>query len=380
MSLDGLPDFPFRLAHQDGEARAGVLETPRGDVQTPCFMPVGTKGTVKAMTPERLKNAGAQVILANTYHLALRPGSATVRELGGLHRFMGWDGPILTDSGGYQVFSLKDTSHVDDSGVEFWSIYDGSKQVFTPERAVREQQTLGSDIIMCLDQCPPGGAGGNELAEAVRRTSLWAERCKRVHRAEEGMGGDGPQMLIGICQGGIDPELRRESVEQLLEIGFPGYAIGGLSVGEERAAMLETTELCAGLLPKDRLRYFMGIGDPEGLVEAVARGVDVFDCVLPTRTARTGTVFTSEGRLNLRNAEYATSREPLEEGCPCAACRSFSRGALRHFVMQKEIMGLALLTEHNLTFLARLVARAREAIVKGEFAQFRGSVGFGGAC
>jgi queuine tRNA-ribosyltransferase len=368
--LDGIPDFPFRLEARDGSARAGVLETPRGAVLTPCFMPVGTKGTVKAMTPDRLRSVGTQIILANTYHLALRPGSEVVRELGGLHRFMGWEGSILTDSGGYQVFSLRDTARIDDSGAQFASVYDGSRQVFTPERAMAEQAALGADLVMCLDQCPPGTATQEEVAQAVRRTALWAARCKQAHGERGGVGADGPQMLLGIAQGGVVTELRRRSVEGLLEIGFPGYAIGGLTVGEDREAMLDATEMTAALLPEDRLRYFMGIGDPCGLLEVIARGMDMFDCVLPTRTARMGTAFTKQGRLNLRNAEHALSTGPLEVGCPCTACTQFSRGAIRHFVMQREILGLSLLSEHNLRFLMRLVSSAREAIVGGRFAAF----------
>ena len=373
--LDGLPDFPFRVEASDGSARAGVIETPRGAVRTPCFMPVGTKGTVKAMAPDRLHAAGAQIILANTYHLALRPGSDVVKRLGGLHAVMQWDGPILTDSGGYQVFSLRDTARIDDTGAVFRSIYDGSRQVFTPERAMAEQQTLGADLIMCLDQCPPGSASASEVRDAVTRTSLWAARCKEAHVAAGGLGSDGPQMLLGIAQGGVDPGLRRTSIERLLEIGFPGYAIGGLTVGEDREAMLETTAFAAGLLPADRIRYFMGIGDPRGILEVIARGVDIFDCVLPTRTARMGTAFTRTGKLNLRNAEHALSTEPLEAGCACRACTGFSRGVLRHLVMQKEILGLMLITEHNLTFLGGMVSEAREAIARGEFAAFARSWG-----
>jgi queuine tRNA-ribosyltransferase len=370
-TFDGLPDFPFTLEAQDGEARAGFIETPRGVVTTPCFMPVGTKGTVKAMTPDRLKAVGAQIILANTYHLALRPGSDAVRRLGGLHAFMQWDGPILTDSGGYQVFSLRDTAKMDDEGVAFQSIYDGSKHVFTPERSMAEQRALGADFIMCFDQCPPGCATEAEVADAVRRTSVWAERCKRAHQENGGLGTDGPQMLLGIMQGGVLPDLRKTSAERLREIGFPGYAIGGLTVGEDRNAMLETTSLACSLLPQDRLRYFMGIGDPEGLIEVIGRGVDLFDCVLPTRTARMGTAFTSSGRVNIRHAEHAYSTGPLDPECPCPACTGFSRGAIRHFFMQKEILAIILLTEHNLTFLTRLVRQAREAIVEGRFAAFR---------
>ena len=369
-TFDGLPDFPFTLEARDGRARAGLIHTPRGIVRTPCFMPVGTKGTVKVISPERLRAIGAQIILGNTYHLALRPGSDVVQALGGLHRFMQWDGPILTDSGGYQVFSLRATAHIDDSAVEFRSIYDGSKHAFSPERAMAEQEALGADFIMCLDQCPPGTASEAEIEEAVGRTARWAARCKQAHLERGGLGTDGPQMLLGIAQGGVIPRLRRESVERLLEIGFPAYAIGGLTVGEDRNAMLETTEYTASLLPDNRLRYFMGIGDPAGILEVIHRGIDIFDCVLPTRTARMGTAFTPQGRLNMRNAEHTLSTAPLEEGCPCTACRGFTRGAIRHFIMQKEMLGAMLLTEHNLSFLTRLVAGAREAIIAGTYSDF----------
>ncbi|MHB9148783.1 MAG: tRNA guanosine(34) transglycosylase Tgt [Thermoleophilia bacterium] len=366
-----LPAFPFELIRTDGDARAGVLSTPRGDVPTPSFMPVGTKGTVKAISPQRLREIGAKIVLANTYHLALRPGSDTVADLGGLHSFMGWPGPILTDSGGFQVFSLRSTARIDEAGVTFRSIYDGSLHTFTPEKAMREQQLLGADMVMCFDECPPAGAGVEVARDAVRRTTDWARRCRAAHLEAEGLGTDGPQMLFGIVQGGIDPRLRRLSAAGLVEIGFPAYAIGGLSVGEEREAMLETTALTASLLPVARPRYFMGIGDPVGLLEVIDRGIDMFDCVLPTRVARMGTAFTWRGRVNLRNAEHAHSREPLEPDCPCQACSTFTLGALRHFVMQKEILGLQLLTEHNLLFLFRLVEAARSAIVEGRYAAFK---------
>lgn len=372
--VDGIPYFPFRIEVTDGEARAGLLETPRGTVKTPCFMPVGTRGAVKAAHPEQLERAGAQIILANTYHLALRPGSEVVEKLGGLHSFMQWPGPILTDSGGYQVFSLRDTAVIAADGVAFRSIYDGSRHIFTPERAMAEQRALGADLVMCFDECPPGSATPTDVAAAVERTSSWAERCKRDHQRHGGQGSDGPQMLLGIVQGGVYPELRKRSAERLLEIGFPAYAIGGLTVGEDRSAMLETTELTCQMLPADKVRYFMGIGDPQGVVEVIARGVDLFDCVLPTRTARMGTAFTSQGRINLRNAEHRLSSAPLEEGCPCRACTGYSRGVLRHLVMQREILGLMLLTEHNLTYLFRLVAEARRAILEGRFEAFRRAV------
>ncbi len=371
MTAARLPAFPFELEAVDGAARAGSLQTPRGQVRTPCFMPVGTKGTVKAMPPDRLRAIGAGIILANTYHLALRPGSETVAALGGLHRFMGWDGPILTDSGGFQVFSLKDTAVIDEEGVIFRSIYDGSQHTFTPERAMREQRLLGADFVMCFDECPPAGASREAVAGAVRRTEAWAARCRAAHIEAGGVGTGGPQMLFGIVQGGVHEDLRRASVEGLVALDFPGYAIGGLSVGEERGAMLETTEFTAALLPRDRPRYFMGIGDPAGLLDAIERGIDLFDCVLPTRIARMGTAFTAGGRLNLRNAEHARSTAPLEPDCPCLACTSFTRGALRHFVMQKEILGLQLLSDHNLVHLFRLVDGARRAILEGRFGSYK---------
>ncbi|NLE74435.1 MAG: tRNA guanosine(34) transglycosylase Tgt [Actinobacteria bacterium] len=366
-----MPSFPFSVVHRDGHARAGLLHTPRGVVRTPCFMPVGTKGTVKGVTPETLAGAGGQIVLANTYHLSLRPGSKLVRDLGGLHRFMGWDGPLLTDSGGFQVFSLLDTARITTEGVTFRSVYDGSAQHFTPERSIREQEILGADMIMCFDECAPAEAPREAVAGAVRRTSAWAARCRAAHAEVGGQGTDGPQMLLGIVQGGIYPDLRVESTHQLLELDFPGYAVGGLSVGEDRSAMLECTAVVTELLPEEQIRYFMGIGDPPGILEVIERGVDLFDCVLPTRTARMGTAFTSGGRINLRNAEHATSKDPLDEGCPCTACRSFSRGVLRHLVMQREILGILLLSEHNLTFLFSLVERARQAIVEGSFAAFK---------
>lgn len=367
----GLPSFPFELTAVDGSARAGVVHTPRGSVATPCFMPVGTKGTVKAMPPDRLRAVGAAIILANTYHLSLRPGTDTVQGLGGLHRFMGWDGPILTDSGGFQVFSLKDTAAIDEDGVTFRSVYDGSLHTFTPERAMAEQRRLGADFVMCFDECPPADAPRAAVEAAVRRTHAWAARCRAAHADADGLGADGPQMLLGIVQGGVHEDLRRASVEGLVELDFPGYAIGGLSVGEDRSAMLDVTEYTAALLPPDRLRYFMGIGDPAGLLDAIERGIDLFDCVLPTRIARMGTAFTRAGRVNLRNAEHARSTAPLDPDCLCRACADFSRGALRHFVMQKEILGLQLLTEHNLFHLTRLVAGARAAVLEGRFAEFK---------
>jgi queuine tRNA-ribosyltransferase len=324
-------------------------------------MPVGTKATVKTVDPDELRALGTTILLGNTYHLHFRPTEDLIAELGGLHRFMGWDGPILTDSGGFQVFSLRDTiAAVDDDGVTFNSVYDGSPERFTPETVAAIQAKLGSDIAMCLDICPPTDVPRAELAEAVRRTTLWASRQLAAPRAEG-------QLLFGIAQGAADPELRRRSIAEIAELGFDGHALGGLAIGEERGLMFGTTAWAAMELPADRPRYFMGIGDPEGVLEVIARGVDMFDCVLPTRTARTGSAVTSEGRLNLRNARFARDERPLDEGCSCPACSRFSRAYIRHLVNQQEILGLRLLSLHNLRFLLDLVAAARQAIERGEF-------------
>jgi queuine tRNA-ribosyltransferase len=355
----------FSVTATDGAARAGVLHTAHGDVPTPAFMPVGTKGTVKTLDPAELRELGTTILLGNTYHLHFRPGDDVVEELGGLHRFMGWDGPILTDSGGFQVFSLRDTIvATDDDGVTFRSVYDGSAARFTPEIAAEVQARLGADVAMCLDICPPAGVPRAELAEAVRRTTLWAARQRQAPRAPG-------QLLFGIAQGGSDPELRRRSIEEVVALGFDGYALGGLAVGESRDEMFEATGWAAPLLPADLPRYFMGIGDPEGVLEVVERGIDMFDCVLPTRTARTGSALTWEGRLNLRNARFARDPRPLHEDCACPACRRFSRAYLRHLVNQQELLGLRLLSLHNLRFVLDLTARAREAVERGAFAAFK---------
>jgi queuine tRNA-ribosyltransferase len=354
----------FTVTATDGEARAGVLRTAHGDVPTPAFMPVGTKGTVKSVHPDELRALGATIVLGNTYHLHFRPGEDVVADLGGLHRFMGWDGPILTDSGGFQVFSLRDTIlAVDDDGVTFRSVYDGRPERLTPERAAAIQAALGSDVAMCLDICPPADVPRAELAEAVRRTTLWAGRQRRAARA------DG-QLLFGIAQGGAEPELRRRSIAEVVELDFDGHALGGLAVGESREEMLDAVAWAAPLLPADRPRYFMGIGDPEGILAVIARGMDMFDCVLPTRTARTGSALTREGRLNLRNARFARDPAPLDEDCPCPACERFSRAYIRHLVNQHELLGLRLLSLHNLRFVLDLTAGARAAIERGELASF----------
>ena len=354
----------FTLESTDGDARAGVLHTRHGDVRTPVFMPVGTKATVKAVDPDELRALGASIVLGNTYHLHFRPGEDVVDELGGLHAFMGWDGPILTDSGGFQVFSLRDTLlAVDDDGVTFRSVYDGQSERLTPELAAAIQAKLGSDVAMCLDVVLPAGASRRDLEEAVRRTTAWAARQRVAPRA------DG-QLLFGISQGSTDAELRKRSTEELAALDFDGNAIGGLAIGEDRGAMFDTTSFATSLLPADKPRYFMGIGDPEGVLEVIGRGVDMFDCVLPTRTARTGSALTWEGRLNLRNASFARDARPLDEDCTCPACSRFSRAYVRHLVNQQEILGLRLLSVHNLRFLLELTAGARAAIERGELAAY----------
>jgi queuine tRNA-ribosyltransferase len=355
----------FTVTASDGEARAGVLRTPHGDVPTPAFMPVGTKATVKGIDPERLRELGTTILLGNTYHLHFRPGADLIAELGGLHRFMGWDGPILTDSGGFQVFSLRDTIvRTDDDGVTFRSVYGGEEARFTPELTAEIQRKLASDIAMCLDVCPQAGLPRREIELAVTRTTLWARRQLAAARAAR-------QLLFGIAQGGTEPQLRRRSIEEIAGLGFDGHALGGLSVGEDRELMLDTVSWAAPLLPADRPRYFMGIGDPAGILEVVERGVDMFDCVLPTRLGRTGSALTWEGRLNLRNQRFARDARPLEEGCPCRACTGFSRAYLRHLVNQQELLGLILLSEHNVRFLLDVTAAARAAIERGDLAAYK---------
>jgi queuine tRNA-ribosyltransferase len=355
----------FTLEASDGVARAGVIHTAHGEIRTPAFMPVGTKGSVKTLTPTEVRELGADVILGNAYHLHFRPGEDVIAELGGLHAFTGWNGPILTDSGGFQVFSLRDTHvRVDDESVTFRSVYDGSTERLTPEGVAAIQERLGSDIAMCLDICPPADVSRQEHEQAVRRTQLWAERQVDAPRAPG-------QLRFAIAQGGTDPELRRGSIEGIVALPFDGFALGGLAVGESREEMLDTVGWAAPLLPESRPRYFMGLGDAEGILEVIARGIDMFDCVLPTRTARTGSALTARGRLNLRNARFARDPRPLEEGCGCPACNGFSRAFVRHLVNQQELLGLRLLSLHNLWFTLRLTAGARDAITRGAFDAYR---------
>jgi queuine tRNA-ribosyltransferase len=337
-----------------------LLRTPHGAVETPAFMPVGTKGTVKGLTPGDLRAAGAGIVLGNTYHLYLRPGADLVREAGGLHAFTAWDGPMLTDSGGYQVFSLARTRRISEKGVEFASVYDGSLHTFTPELVTRVQEELGADIAMVLDECPPANASREYHAESLRRTARWAGRCKEAH-------GRADQALFGIVQGGLFPDLRRESLERTVEVGFPGYAVGGLSVGEPREEMLRTLALTAPMLPADKPRYFMGIGDPVGILQVIGLGVDIFDCVLPTRLARHGAALTAAGRINLRNARYRRDLDPLDPECSCETCSGYSRAYLSHLVREDELLGHRLITLHNVSFTVDLCGRAREEIRSGGY-------------
>ena len=346
----------------DGDARTGTITTARGTFRTPCFMPVGTRGAVRTLSSADLEALGAEIVLANTYHLMLRPGTDVVAKLGGLHGFMAWDRHVLTDSGGYQVFSL--SPKVDDDGVTFRSTYDGTTHRLTPEDAVAVQEQLGADIQMVLDVCPPLPSPLDVLRTAVERTASWARRAKSVHRREG-------QALFGIVQGGVDPTLRNESARRTVEIGFDGYGIGGLSVGESRPEMLEALDACVGELPVDRPRYLMGVGDPIGLAEAVARGVDLFDCVLPTRLARHGTVLTSGGRLSLRNAAYRDDDGPLDPACSCPVCARWSRAYLRHLQMTGEPGSARLVTIHNVSWIFGLVERLRSAVGDGTLTTLR---------
>jgi queuine tRNA-ribosyltransferase len=357
--------FSFDLIQEDDRtaARAGVMHTSRGDIPTPVFAPVGTLATVKTMTPADLRELGATLILANTYHLYLRPGADLVARMGGLHRFMGWDGPILTDSGGFQVFSLEGLRQITDQGVTFRSHIDGSTHTFTPELVIETQEKMGADIIMAFDECPdPTDYDYN--VQALERTHRWAERCLVAKTRDD-------QALFGILQGGVFADLRAQSAEFLTSLDFAGYGIGGLSVGETKPQMHAMLEVLHPLLPRHKPRYLMGVGSPEDLFECVARGVDQFDCVLPTRIARNGAVLTHRGRLNLRNAQFAEDPAPIEEDCACYTCRTFSRAYLRHLIVAKEITALRLTTLHNLHFMLETMRRIRRSILDGTFADYK---------
>jgi queuine tRNA-ribosyltransferase len=351
--------FEFDLLAQSGRARAGVFHTPHGDLPTPVFAPVGTAATVKALTPAQLHELGATLVLSNTYHLYLRPGDELIRDLGGLHRFMNWDGPLLTDSGGFQVFSLSNTRQIDDDGVTFKSHIDGSTHRFTPEKSIAIQENLGADIIMAFDECPPP-LDRDYNREALDRTHAWAARCLASKRRDD-------QALFGISQGGIFPDLREESARYLTGLDLPGYAIGGLAVGETKEQMHATLEVVNAILPAHKPRYLMGVGSPEDLVNSVRRGVDIFDCVLPTRLARNGAAMTRTGRLNMKNAPYARDARPIEEGCTCYCCSHFTRAYVRHLVVSDEILGAVLLTQHNVHLLLTLMREMRAAILDGAF-------------
>ena len=356
-------DFTLLASDTATAARRGSFTTSHGVIETPVFMPVGTRATVKGVTTPQLRDLGAQVLLSNTYHLFLRPGSDVVREAGGLHRFMNWDRAILTDSGGFQIFSLADTLKLSDNGVEFRSILDGAKHFWTPEENMRIQAGLGADIIMQLDQCPPYPAERELVATAVRRSADWAARCRTAHRRED-------QALFGIVQGGVFEDLRLESVSRLVELDLPGYGIGGYSVGEPHELMLESLGPVCEAMPADKPRYLMGVGNPTTILQAIGLGVDMFDCVLPTRTARMGTAFSSAGRMNLRNAQFARDFGPLDPRCTCTTCTEYSRAYLRHLVTTKEMLASTLLSLHNLHFLLDLTARARVAIEQGRYGDF----------
>jgi queuine tRNA-ribosyltransferase len=354
----------FTLHATDSRARAGLLATPRGSVETPVFMPVGTQATVKGLTPEMLRAAGARIILGNTYHLALRPGDELIRALGGLHRFMHWDGPILTDSGGFQVFSLAAQVKIADEGARFRSHIDGTPLELTPERAVEIQQNLGSDIAMVLDECAPAQSGPEVMREAVRRSILWAERCKQHHNRSD-------QALFAIVQGGLNLDLRAECAERLIAIDFPGYALGGFSVGESPEEMHALLPACAALLPEEKPRYLMGVGRPEDLLTGVAAGIDLFDCVMPTRNGRNALAFTMDGPIRLRNARHRRDSTPVESGCDCYCCANYSRAYLHHLFAADEMLGPTLLSLHNVAFYLRLMRDSRAAIEAQTFAGFR---------
>jgi len=366
-------DFTLQAVDTSTQARAGVFHTAHGPIETPVFMPVGTQATVKSMSPADLHACGANIILANAYHLDLRPGSELVREAGGLHRFECWDRPILTDSGGYQVFSLRDISKITEEGVVFRSHIDGSRHFFSPETVTDIQHSLGADIIMMFDECPPSQAPEEAIAAAVDRTIRWATRCTEAHLQGPSYHGY-PQALFGIVQGGTLDGQRERCVRELVTLGCPGYAIGGLAVGEENREMYRVAQLTAGMLPADRPRYLMGVGMPQDILECIERGIDMFDCVLPTRNGRNGMAFTSCGRLNIRNACHTRAFEqPLDPHCDCYVCRTFSRAYIRHLVSAGEILGLRLLTYHNIFFYVHLASEARRHILGGSYGEWKRS-------
>ena len=355
-------EFSFQLLAQDGQARRGVIHTPRGDIRTPAFMPVGTAATVKAMMPESVAATGADILLGNTYHLMLRPGAERVARLGGLHQFMNWQKPILTDSGGFQVMSLSELRKLTEEGVTFRSHIDGSKHMLSPERSMEIQRLLGSDIVMCFDECPALPADRDRIASSMQLSMRWAKRSRQAFGTRPG------HALFGIQQGGLEQDLRRESAEALQEIGFEGYAIGGLAVGEGQEAMFGCLDTAPGMLPQDKPRYLMGVGKPDDIVGAVKRGVDMMDCVLPSRSGRTGQAWTRRGQVNIKNARHADDPRPLDEHCTCPACRNYSRAYLHHVFRAQEMISGMLLTWHNLHYFQEVMQAMRDAIEVGQFA------------
>ena len=361
------PAITYELLHQDKKtgARRGVVHTPHGDIQTPVFMPVGTQATVKSMTPEELKDIGAQIILSNTYHLYLRPGEKLVKEVGGLHKFMNWDKPILTDCGGFQVFSLSDLRTITEDGVEFKSHLDGSKHFFSPEKVMQIEEDLGADIIMSFDECCPYPSTYEYTKNSMERTTRWAIRCKEAHKNTETQG------LFGIIQGGFYKDLRKQSAEDLIKLDFPGYAIGGISVGEPKEEYIDILKYTAPLMPENKPRYLMGVGSPDYLIEAAMAGVDMCDCVLPTRIARNGTAMTWNGKVVVRNGAYSRDFSPLDPECDCYTCKNYTRAYIRHLINTNEILGTRLLSTHNLYFLTKLMERVRKEIENDNLLNFK---------
>jgi queuine tRNA-ribosyltransferase len=364
MGRDDIMKVKYELKHNDGNARYGVLHTNRGSFETPMFMPVGTQATVKMLTPEELKECHSAVVLSNTYHLWLRPGEDIVASAGGLHKFMNYDGPMLTDSGGFQVFSLADIRNIEEEGVHFKSHIDGSALFLSPEKSMEIQQKLGADIAMCFDECPAYPSTYDYMKNSVERTLRWAKRCKDSHNRED-------QSLFGIVQGGEYEDLRKHSAIETVNIGFDGYAIGGTSVGEDKDTMYRMIDYSICYLPTDKARYLMGVGDPLDILEGVERGIDMFDCVLPTRIARHGNAFTHTGKMNLKNAKYKTDFTPLESECDCYTCRNYTRGYIRHLLIADEALAGRLLSIHNIRFLIKLVEDIREAIKEDHFSEFK---------
>ena len=360
--------FSFSIAATDGKARTGTISMLRGEIRTPAFMPVGTAATVKALKPETVRATGADIILGNTYHLMLRPGAERVARLGGLHKFMNWDRPILTDSGGYQVMSLSELTKLSEDGVEFQSHLDGSRHMLTPERSMEIQRLLGSDIVMAFDECTKSGATRDEAQASMERSMRWAQRSRDGF--DSGEDHAAKAALFGIQQGSLDNDMRAASASALIDIGFDGYAIGGLAVGEGQEAMFDVLDYAPGQLPADKPRYLMGVGKPDDLVGAVERGVDMFDCVLPSRSGRNGQAFTARGAINIRNAKFAEDLAPLDDSCACSVCANYSRAYLHHLIRAKEILGAMLMTEHNIAYYQALMAGMRAAIAEGSFADF----------